>query len=235
MYNEHKKIGIIGAMDEEIDVLTRSLNIQEIVETSGLKVINAKLGSMQCFIVRCGIGKVNAALCTQALIDRFDVDYIINVGVAGALHPDLDVNDVVISSEAIQYDIDASAAGDPVGTIPRMDTSVFRADEHLVKIAEKSASELHLGNYMVGRIVTGDKFVASKDFKDELRKSFDGLCCEMEGGAIAHVCHVNKVPFLIIRSISDKADGTAVKTFDNFLVEACEISKSIILKILRKI
>lgn len=232
---DFNRIGIIGAMDEEVDILAKEMKIEKVVEAAGLKLIHGKLANKDVVLVRCGIAKVNAALCTQLLIDKFDVDCIINTGVAGALHEDLDVNDLVISTEAIQYDVDSSDYGDPVGTIPRMETSVFPADERLINFARESAEELEGTNFLLGRICTGDRFVGQKSFKEKLRKEFNGYCCEMEGGAVAHVCYLNKKPYVIIRSISDKADGHAPKTFDNFVNDACKVSRSIILKMLKKI
>ncbi|HEK9032715.1 TPA: 5'-methylthioadenosine/adenosylhomocysteine nucleosidase, partial [Clostridioides difficile] len=187
-------------------------------------------------LVKCGIGKVNSALCAQILISEFKVDAIVNTGVAGALNEKLDVNDIVISTDAIQYDVDTTAFGDPKGVIPRMKTSVFKADERLIDAAYKSSvEEVKTHKVLKGRVVTGDKFINSKELKEELVNDFGGYCGEMEGGAIAHVCYLNNTPFVIIRAMSDKADGSADVTYDVFVHDAANNSKDIVLNMLKSI
>lgn len=231
-----KKIGIIGAMEEEVKSLIAMLEDKKVREIAGLKFYEGKLKAKDVVVVRCGIAKVNAAMCTQILISEFGVDALINTGVAGALYEKLNINDVVISIDAIQHDIDGSAAGDPKGNIPLMETSVFVADKKLVDIAydvfENNDTPYHAYK---GRIATGDLFVADPKVKDELRNHFGGYCCEMEGGAIGHVAYCNKVPFVVIRAISDKADGSAGKTFDEFVEIAAETSKDMVVGMLERL
>ena len=206
------RIGIIGAMDEEVDILVELMDIKETIEKASLKFYKGTLEGKDIVLVRCGIGKVNSALCAQILISEFDVDAIVNTGVAGALHSELDVLDMVISTDAIQYDVDTTAFGDPKGTIPRMESSVFVADEKLINAAYESSI---------------------KELKEELVNDFNAYCGEMEGGAIAHVCTLNKVPFVIIRAMSDKADGSADVTYDEFVKVAAHNSKDIVLNMLK--
>lgn len=222
-------IGIIGAMDEEVDELKDIMEIQETYNQAGLVFIKGLLKGKEVVVVRCGIGKVNAAICTQILIDRFDVSSIINVGVAGALHTDLDIADIVISSDAVYHDFDTTAFGDELGVIPRMDESFFKADEKLIEIAKK-AGEALTGQHkiFVQRIVSGDQFVASQDIKKRIVDQFNAYCTEMEGAAIAHVCFLNNIPYVIIRSISDKADHSAEVNFNEFVMQAAKSSSSMI-------
>ena len=232
------RIGIIGAMDEEVDILVELMDIKETIEKASLKFYKGTLEGKDIVLVRCGIGKVNSALCAQILISEFDVDAVVNTGVAGALHSELDVLDMVISTDAIQYDVDTTAFGDPKGTIPRMESSVFVADEKLINAAyESSVEQVKDKGFKIvkGRVATGDIFISSKELKEELENDFKAYCGEMEGGAIAHACYLNNTPFVIIRAMSDKADGSADVTYDEFVVEAAENSKDIVLKMLKEL
>ena len=141
---------------------------------------------------------------------------------------------MVISTDAIQYDVDTTAFGDPKGTIPRMESSVFVADEKLINAAyESSIKEMKSNKVLKGRVATGDIFISSKELKEELVNDFNAYCGEMEGGAVAHVCTLNKVPFVIIRAMSDKADGSADVTYDEFVKVAAHNSKDIVLNMLK--
>ena len=233
-----KKIGIIGAMDNEVRTLIQMMDIEKTVEKASLKFYIGKLEGKDIVLVQCGIGKVNAALCAQILISEFGVDAVVNTGVAGAIHSSLDVNDIVISTEAIQYDVDATPFGYKKGQIPQMENSVFKADEKLMETAYQSSLEQAKGEdfkIVKGRVATGDIFISSKELKEELDKDFNAYCGEMEGGAIAHACYLNNTPFVIIRAMSDKADGSADVTYDEFVVEAAENSKDIVLKMLKEL
>lgn len=231
-----RKIGIIGAMDEEVDILVELMQVKETLTKASLKFYQGQLEGREVVLVKCGIGKVNSALCAQILISEFGVDAVVNTGVAGALNEELDVNDIVISTDALQYDVDARAFGYEKGVIPRMETSVFKADERLIDAAYKSSvEETKSHKVLKGRVVTGDIFISSKDLKEELVNDFKAYCGEMEGGAIAHVCNLNNVPFVIIRAMSDKADGSADVTYEEFVIEAANNSKDIVLKMLKAI
>ena len=193
-----------------------------------MEFFEGKLSDKDVVVVRSGIGKVNAAICAQILADIYHVDAIINTGIAGSLNADINIGDIVLSEDALQHDVDAVAFGYDVSVIPRMETSLFRADQRLIDIA-KSACEDNIKdiNVYVGRIVSGDQFISDKDKKDYLIKTFNGDCTEMEGAAIAHAAYLNNIPFLIIRAISDKADDSAHMDYPEFEKKA--INNSVIL------
>lgn len=219
-------IGIIGAMEDEIAELKKSMEIEEIVEAASLSFCKGKLSDKEVVVVRSGIGKVNAAICTQILADRFGTDVVINTGIAGSLDADIDIGDIVISTDAVEHDMDASIFGDPIGQIPRMDTFSFPADERLVKLAkevnEKANPDIRT---WTGRIVSGDQFISSSEKKEELIRLFDAKCTEMEGAAIAHAAYLNHISCVIIRAISDKADSSATMDYPEF--EAAAIRRSV--------
>lgn len=221
-------IGIIGAMDEEVIKLKDCLTEVTIKNIASMEFFEGKLSDKDVVVVRSGIGKVNAAICAQILADIYHVDAIINTGIAGSLNADINIGDIVLSEDALQHDVDAVAFGYDVSVIPRMETSLFRADQRLIDIA-KSACEDNIKdiNVYVGRIVSGDQFISDKDKKDYLIKTFNGDCTEMEGAAIAHAAYLNNIPFLIIRAISDKADDSAHMDYPEFEKKA--INNSVIL------
>lgn len=219
-------IGIIGAMEDEVAQLKKSMEIEETTEGASLSFCRGKLSGREVVVVRSGIGKVNAAICTQILVDQFHVDVIINTGIAGSLDAEIDIGDIVISTDAVEHDMDASIFGDPIGQIPQMDTFSFPADESLVKLAkevnEKANPDVHT---WIGRVVSGDQFVSSGEKKEQLIRVFDAKCTEMEGAAIAHAAYLNKISCVIIRAISDKADNSAVVDYPAF--EAAAIRHSV--------
>lgn len=210
-------IGIIGAMEEEVAAIKDKMQISGVLKKASMEFYKGTLQGKPIVVVRSGIGKVNAGLCTQILVDMFDVKMVINTGIAGSLDAKIDIGDIVISTEALQHDMDATQFGYPLGQIPRMETLAFPADEKMVRAAkeacEKVNPEIHV---FTGRIVTGDQFVASSEVKDRIKANFDGLCTEMEGAAIAQAAWLNKVPFVIIRAISDKADNSAQMDYPTF-------------------
>ena len=202
------------------------MEIEETTEVASLSFCRGKLSGREVVVVRSGIGKVNAAICTQILVDQFHVDVIINTGIAGSLDAEIDIGDIVISTDAVEHDMDASIFGDPIGQIPQMDTFSFPADESLVKLAkevnEKANPDVHT---WIGRVVSGDQFVSSGEKKEQLIRVFDAKCTEMEGAAIAHAAYLNKISCVIIRAISDKADNSAVVDYPAF--EAAAIRHSV--------
>ena len=232
-----KTIGIIGAMEEEIAILKEKIEtIVTVKNIIGLDFYIGLFNGNNIVFVRSGIGKVNAAVCTQVLIDHFAVDYVINIGVAGAIFSELNIGDIVISTDTVQHDMDTSAFGDELGEIPRMPESYFKADDELIKLAYKSANEIS-SNYGVflGRVASGDQFINDKDKKKKLWNIFNAYCTEMEGAAIAHTCWLNKIPFVIIRSISDNADNKAEMIYDEFINIAAKNSGDIVYKVLEEI
>ncbi len=226
-------VGIIGAMEKEIIILRERMDITRVEEKASLTFYIGKLKDRNIVLVRSGIGKVNAALCTQILIDIFNVDVVINTGVAGALHPDLDVGDIVVSTDSLQHDIDASAFGDPRGVVPGLKESIFVADQKLLDIIDEITIEGH--KILKGRVLTGDQGVASSEIKHFLVENFEGYCVEMEGGAIAHVCYLNQIPFLIIRAISDKADEEVEINYNEFVEFAAKNSSDMLESILERL
>lgn len=230
------RIGIIGAMEIEVEMLKKVTQVKALVESAGMSFVVGQLEGQDIVLVTSGIGKVNAALCTQILVDKFDVTHVINTGVAGAIHEDLTFGDLVISTDLIEHDVDATGFGYELGQIPRMEEWVFKADETLIQLAEKAASEEQISHQVVkGRIVSGDVFISSVEKKDFLANQFKAYAGEMEGAAIAHACYLNKVPFLILRAMSDKADGTAHENFEVFCQEAAVNSSNIVKNMLRNL
>lgn len=208
-------IGIIGAMDEEVELLLKKIKLKRKENKASMEFNFGELYEKDLVIVRCGIGKVNAAVCSQILIDDFNVDAVINVGIAGGIGKDIFPGDIVIAENLVQYDMDTSAFGDKIGQIPRLDTYDFKCDSNLIELAKK-ACESFEKNFFTGRIATGDQFVADIEKIKWLNEDFGAVACEMEGGSIAQVCYLNKVPFVVIRSISDNANNGAHMDFEKF-------------------
>ncbi|MGL6154691.1 MAG: 5'-methylthioadenosine/adenosylhomocysteine nucleosidase [Cetobacterium sp.] len=230
------KIGIIGAMHEEVIELKEIMVIEKEEKLGNLTFFVGSLKGKNIVLVECGIGKVNGAICATLMCNYFNVDKVLFTGVAGGLNPDVNIGDIVISTDAIEHDFDTTAFGDPMGLIPRMDTSTFKADEELINIAQLAGKEIFGEDKIwTGRVLSGDIFVANVDKINWLREYFNGECVEMEGAAVAHVCHVFNKPFLVIRSISDKANHEADVVFSEFVKLAAANSKKLIEGILERI
>lgn len=225
-------IGVIGAMDEEIAQFINEMQDVETEVYAGTRYYRGMLQKKNVVVAKTGVGKVNAALCTSVLIDRFQVDAVIFTGVAGALHPELRIGDVVISTEAQQHDVDAHSLGFARGTIPFQEKSIFTADPRLVQLAEQAAQEVTGGKVMKGKVLSGDQFISDANRVKKLRQDFDGVCVEMEGAAVAHVCHLHGIPFVIIRSMSDRADQSAHVNFAEFTELAAQHSGAMVRKML---
>ena len=214
-------IGIIGAMEEEVAALKEDMIVEETVEQASMVFCKGQLCGKEVVVVRSGIGKVNAGICAQILVDRFHVDTLINTGIAGSLDARIDIGDLVISTDALHHDMDAVNFGYEPGQIPRMDVLAFPADEELVKKAveanKKANPEIHT---FTGRVASGDQFIAAGDVKDKIAESFHPLCVEMEGAGIAQAAYLNKVSYVIIRAISDKADNSATMDYPTFEKQA---------------
>lgn len=209
-------LGIIGAMSEELEILLKDMDVQDTKIKARMTFHKGKLWGKDVVAVVCGIGKVNAAVCTQILASEYNVSSIINVGVAGGIGKDIYPGDVVIAENLVQYDMDTTAFGDPMGQIPRLDTFDFKCDEKLVETAKVACSEAKDFKTFSGRIVSGDMFVASIEKIQWLEKEFTALACEMEGASIAQACYLNNIPFVVIRSISDNANNGAHMDFEKF-------------------
>lgn len=230
------KIGIIGAMDEEISKLKSGIVGMKIVEFKGVVFYTGRLMGKDIVLVRSGIGKVNASISTTLLISQFNVDKVLFTGIAGGVNPEISLGDIVISTDLIQHDFDTTISGGRYGVIPRMDTSVFRADDALVELAREVAyREFGRERVWLGRILSGDQLIGSTHKVKWLRDTFNGECTEMEGAAVAHVCHLLEIPFLILRSISDKADENLVRDAVSFTQVAADNSKVLVEKIVEQL
>lgn len=227
------KIGIIGAMDEEIALYKEGMELTGETQKAGIAYYEGTWEGKQVVLCKCGVGKVNASICTQILIDAFGVDSVIFTGVAGALHPDLEIGDIVVSTDCQHHDMDVTPLGFPKGVIPFTDVSIFEADQQLIEAAVKASEQVSHGKTRTGRILSGDQFVANRELVRDLYETMHGSCTEMEGAAVAQVCHMNKVPFVIIRAMSDKADGSAHVNFPEFTKLASERSFHIVKNMLQ--
>ena len=212
--------GIIGAMDEEVASLKAAMTDTHISTAAGMEFCEGRLDGCEVIVAQCSYGKVNAGVCAQLLIRVFGAERVINTGVAGSLDARIDIGDIVVSTDAVQHDFDITPLGFVPGEIPPIGTS-FPADEEMrksaVRAVKESAPEVKV---FEGRICTGDSFIASREKKQAILSGFGGLCCEMEGGAIAQVCRLNNIPFVIIRAISDKADDSEEMSFMEFAAAA---------------
>lgn len=226
----NNRIGIIGAMDAEVDLIKAMMTIDNTTTIADMEFVNGVLSQKEIVVVKCGMGKINAAICATTLIERFHVNEIINIGVAGSLNSDINIGDIVISTEAVQHDFDVSLIGFQKGEVPYTGLIAFPADENLIERVKEAA---HIATpdiqTFAGRICSGDQFIASKSDKERILKEFGGLCCEMEGAAIAQTCYLHHVPYVIVRAISDKADDSEEMNFERFTEMAAEHSIKIIM------
>lgn len=218
-------LGIIGAMEVEVEKLREMMENPQAQTVAGMTFYQGTIKGKDVVVVRSGIGKVNAGLCSQILVDRYHVDGIVNTGIAGSLKNEVNVGDIVLSTVAVQHDMDATGFGYPVGEIPQMGIKEFPADEHLRKLAEKCC---HKANPDIqtfsGRVASGDQFISSREKKNWIRDTFDAYCTEMEGAAVAQAAFLNQIPYLIVRAISDKADDSAHVDYNEFEAKAVEHS-----------
>ena len=231
----NKTIGIIGAMDNEIKLLTDKLENQVHQSYGDLNFISGKFVGKTVVIVKSGIGKVNAARCTQLLIDQYNPAAIINTGMAGGIHQGLSIGDFIIGTESVQHDFDVTAFGHFKGYMCTGDDdtqpTIYKSDKILVDTLSKAAkSVIKSRSVIYGRIATGDVFVSDTKLKKEIHKLFNAVAAEMESGAIAQTAYYANIPFVIARTISDLADGTAAESFEEFENKAADNSAEIVLK-----
>lgn len=211
------KVGIIGAMELEVSSLKGQIKDNKVTKKAGMEFNEGRIGGVDVVVVRCGIGKVNAAICAQILCGDYKVTHIINTGIAGSLNNDLNIGDILISKDAVHHDVDVTIFNYKIGEVPQIGVREFPADEHLIETAEKSIKETQPDlNFRVGRVASGDQFISSSDVKNRIIENFGADCAEMEGASIAQCAYLNKVPFVIIRAISDKADGSAEEDYPTF-------------------
>lgn len=226
-----KKIGIIGAMDVELALLKQNLQNTETIQKAHLTFFQGTLNNISIVVVKCGIGKVNAALCANILIQEFAVTHVINTGIAGSISNKLHILDTVISEDAVYHDVDVTGFGYPPCTLPGFETA-FKADSKLIETTKKSFAELNSPHKaFIGRIATGDQFIASSETKNAILQKCNPLCTEMEGAAIAHCCFLQNIPFIIIRCISDQADEQGTQKYDFNEETAAKNSAELVLKI----
>jgi adenosylhomocysteine nucleosidase len=221
-------LGLISALEEELVLFKDHCQIDQVVTQAGVEFHIGRLADQKVILLRCGVGKVNAAVATQLLIDRFGVDSVVFTGLAGSLVPHLNRGDLVVSNFVVQYDIDLTAFGRRSGEIPEL-TRMIEADPKLIKAATEaydriSESDSVIGQMVVGTIATGDSFISDPKKIQWLQREFGAVAAEMEGGAVGQVCQMNKVPFVIIRVISDGAGGGAAGEFILFLDEASQLT-----------
>jgi adenosylhomocysteine nucleosidase len=226
-------IGIIGAMEPEVEALIASIDNPSTEKVSGITFYTGKIGEKSVAIAKCGIGKVFAALCAQTMILKFAPDLLVNTGVGGALASGISTGDIVIASDLCQHDMDTSAIGDPKGLVSGINMIYFEADKRAGEILLATAKSLSL-NARLGRIASGDKFIASAEDKKRIITDFSADACEMEGCAIAQVAYVNGTPFAVVRAISDSADGEATMDYPTFLPIAARNSTNMTLALVKE-
>ena len=225
-------IGIIGAMQMEVDNLKEAMENQSVETVSGVNFVCGNIGDVEVVAAVCGVGKVFAAICAEAMILKFNPDMGINIGVAGTLTKDLNVFDVAVASDVFQHDMDTSALGDPVGLISGLNQIFFPADEKMRTLLCEVLRDKGI-HYLTGPIATGDLFMHVPEKKAQVRADFGAIAAEMEGGSIGHVCTVNNVPFAVLRSISD-GDGGAVD-YQTFAEKAAEVSAEVVLEFIARL
>ncbi|MBR3210827.1 MAG: 5'-methylthioadenosine/adenosylhomocysteine nucleosidase [Bacilli bacterium] len=225
-----KRIGIICAMAEELEELSKLLTLEQKHTYYDIEVLECNLGGKKLFLAESGVGKVNAARCAQIMIDHLDLDCIFNIGVAGSVSKEVKVCDVVIGKKLVQHDFDVTPFDHELGYVPKVGVYV-ESDKRLVEIADKAMDNSHKGI-----IASGDVFCTKKEMSEHIAKTFNALCVEMEGASIAQVCFLSKVPFLVIRSISDSPDGSENKlTFEEFLFESAQKVAKELIEIIKQI
>ncbi|MCR5368050.1 adenosylhomocysteine nucleosidase [Eubacterium ruminantium] len=228
-------IGIIGAMDKEIDDLKSVMKDVSEEKISGMTFYKGALSGKDVVLVRSGIGKVNAAMCTEALIIKYNVECVINTGIAGSLNSKIDIGDVVLSTDSLEHDMDVSGLGYDKGVVPDQECSIYPAADNIRKIAKEACEAVNPDiKVFEGRVVSGDKFVSDKETKDFLVNTFNGMCTEMEGASIAHTAYLNNVPYLVIRAISDKADDSADMDYPSFQKKAIIHSVRLVEEMMRR-
>ncbi len=230
------KVGIIGAMEIEVTLLKNEMTIRNTVTKASMEFYEGTIGSTEVVVVKSGIGKVNAGICVQILVDLFNVTHVINTGIAGSLNPQIDIGDIVLSLDACYHDMDVTVFGYRKGEVPQMGTYSFPADKVLLEKAKsaisKAAPDIKI---FEGRVCSGDQFISSEEVKKTIIAEHDGICTEMEGAAIAHASYLNHTPFIIIRAISDKAEGSATVDYPTFEKKAAHDCASVVIEMIKSL
>lgn len=231
-----KTIGIIGAMEVEVTILKEKMEDVRIIKKASMDFYEGILAGKKVVVVRSGIGKVNAGICAQILADVFSVDAIINTGIAGSLNKNINIGDIVLSTDVVQHDMDATGFGYRKGQIPQMPVFFFNADDNLRRLAAEVCKEVNPDiQVFEGRIASGDQFVCDQDVKNRIVSEFSAYATEMEGAAIGQAAYLNEIPFLVVRAISDKADGSAQMDYSEFEKAAVDHSVRLTLNMLARI
>lgn len=231
-----KTIGIIGAMEVEVAILKEKMEDVRIIKKASMDFYEGILAGKKVVVVRSGIGKVNAGICAQILADVFSVDAIINTGIAGSLNKNINIGDIVLSTDVVQHDMDATGFGYRKGQIPQMPVFFFNADDNLRRLAAEVCKEVNPDiQVFEGRIASGDQFVCDQDVKNRIVSEFSAYATEMEGVAIGQAAYLNEIPFLVVRAISDKADGSAQMDYSEFEKAAVDHSVRLTLNMLARI
>ena len=231
-----KTIGIIGAMEVEVAILKEKMEDVRIIKKASMDFYEGILAGKKVVVVRSGIGKVNAGICAQILADVFSVDAIINTGIAGSLNKNINIGDIVLSTDVVQHDMDATGFGYRKGQIQQMPVFFFNADDNLRRLAAEVCKEVNPDiQVFEGRIASGDQFVCDQDVKNRIVSEFSAYATEMEGAAIGQAAYLNEIPFLVVRAISDKADGSAQMDYSEFEKAAVDHSVRLTLNMLARI
>ena len=231
-----KTIGIIGAMEVEVAILKEKMEDVRIIKKASMDFYEGILAGKKVVVVRSGIGKVNAGICAQILADVFSVDAIINTGIAGSLNKNINIGDIVLSTDVVEHDMDATGFGYRKGQIPQMPVFFFNADDNLRRLAAEVCKEVNPDiQVFKGRIASGDQFVCDQDVKNRIVSEFSAYATEMEGAAIGQAAYLNEIPFLVVRAISDKADGSAQMDYSEFEKAAVDHSVRLTLNMLARI
>jgi len=228
-------VGIIGAMKVEVAELVKAMAVEKVERISTMDFYVGSINGHQVVVVTCGIGKVHAAMCTQTMITRYSPDIIVNTGVAGSLTPKLEIGDCAIASSVVQYDVDTTAFGDPLGMISGIDIVEFYCDPLIVEALSQAVLSVEKTHYETGLIATGDRFLKGGEDKKAILDSFEAIACEMESGSIGQVCTINDIPFGIIRAISDNADSTSCVEYTDFLNAAAAMAAKTVKIFLEKV
>ncbi len=228
-------IGILCALDREIERLLKEIEQPVHKSLCGYDYVEGSLRGRQVVLCRCGVGKVNAAVCAQAMIMTWPVRLIVNSGVAGALREPLEIGDICVATDLVQHDVDTTAVGDPIGFVSTVEQTYFRCAEWAVDGILRAAESIEGVRAMAGRIASGDQFITDQDQKDRIVRLFDASACEMEGGAIAQVCFINGVDCAVIRAISDSSSGRHQMEYREFMPMAAETSAKVVLKFLENL
>ena len=228
-------IGIIGAMDKEVEGLKAVMTDMALENIAGIDFTKGKINGTECVVARCNPGKVNAAACAQIMIMKYEPKMLVNTGVAGGIGKNVHIGDVVIGTSCVQHDVDTSPLGDPVALIPGINIINVPCDEVISELIKEEAKKVYEGQVMSGVIATGDQFIADGKKCLELNASFEAMACEMESGSIAHVCYINKVPCAIIRSISDNANDEGSVDYLTFVDYSSKKASELLINVINKL